>query len=253
MPRTCDQASTVSADTWLQCVGIGVSTPDDPSLEQFLIQAGGSDSYPWIMNTGKAMLRRNRLIYGADSFPGGDPNEDCGSANYSASDVGGLALGAAGQAAGLAGGVGGLVGATATLAPFLGPIGLGIAALTIPFAIIAAHAKKVAQEKNLLCGVTTGYNAYADQIEVNLKSGKITVVQASQTLAQVVAQLEGQLRGMIKQGNGPYGMGIILKAILAYNVTVVYPALASGDGSASGSGLLILGIAALGAKLLGVF
>jgi hypothetical protein len=164
-----------------------------------------------------------------------------------------LALSAAGQATGLATGVASLVpGALMTVAPFLGPIGVGLSILTIPFGIIAAHAKKVAQEKNLLCGVTVGYNGYADQIEASLKTGKITVSEASQALAQVVNQLEGQLAGMIKQGNGPYGMGIILKAMLAYNVAVVYPSLVSGN-LASGKGILLLGAAVLGAKLLGVF
>lgn len=102
----------------------------------------------------------------------------------------------------------------------------GIGLLAIPFALIAKHAANVALEDKTLCEISQTFNAYEEQIEQALRSGRITVGQAQLYMSQVESQMISALQPHVKSYNGYYYFTMATKATSLFLREQVYSKLA---------------------------
>jgi hypothetical protein len=178
---------------------------EDSALQNIAAMAGAR-SADFTMCYAVACLKTRRLIYYKVN-PG-----DCGTRNF---DLNSSQLGVS---AGLS------VGAKVDPEPISKTILTGLA--TVFGGFTAAHAKAVQTEETTLCQVSANYNAAATQIEIAVQQGALSTDDASQLLSQIAGQLDPVLATIYKPCNFSCGFRIALKALVAYNTQIVFPALA---------------------------
>lgn len=237
---TCKYRNNDS-DTLLACMGLA-PLYDAASVQNYASRAG-ADGY--VYNFVVACLRVNRQI--RPNIPEGPcdsgtfvvapttESTDIGLANRSAQQVG-TAL------------------APATLG--LSELAANIfTSLTSFFGGIFSGAPSQ-QELQVDCAVTNDWNSFANQYEAALSSGGIALQDALVQLKSIYTQVDGalsHLQGYNKTDWAPYFHRKANDALYIFNKEVIYPQLASGSSTSSGTVPLVIGGGILAAKFLGAF
>lgn len=208
MAVNCTCQPPASGANYAACASVPPQPLTDMGTLQNIAASAGASSTNFTMCLTIAFLLTRRMIYYKAS-PG-----DCGSSAINLSGLGTTR----GITAGLS------AAGSADPEPISKTILSGLATLFGLFG--AAHAQAVANEQTTLCQVSTSYNAIAVQLENFVASGQLDPVSAAGILSQAAAQLDGVLATVAKTpGDAASGFRIALKALVAYNTQIVFPAL----------------------------
>lgn len=195
----------------------------------------------WVRCLAITCLRVNRLLYSRNT-PG-----DCGTGTTSGVNVvAGVAKAGLNIVANLLGGSNSPLSAIAD--------------------IFAHHSQAVANEQNTICDVSNNWAGFASAMEQGLRSGQIGLQDAITKLGQFHQQFIGELGSVAKGINAGFGYQKALDALMLFNKEAIYPSLVPGvvdsilgpvssllGTSSKTSGVLVIGGAVVGAKIVGIF
>jgi hypothetical protein len=219
-----------SQEQYFACNGVTPLDPDTPDLAAFAQRVGTPSGWPSVYCI--AVLRAHRLIYFKND-PGDCPKQSSISLNTN------VAL--ASKASGILGQTG-----LAENIPVVGPylqLGLSIFSSIGGFLTGAAHARAVANEQATLCAVTGAWNGFADSVEQQIRSGRLSLADAIKLLPSVVSQLKGAL-GPVNDGqNFGWGFTFAIDALAIFYKERLWRSFESGQ-AASKAGVDVLALAA---------